>query len=92
MVRDIPAGEELLLAPKVPLNLRDMLYDNSDKETGRKQTIYSVFTLDEKRNFYELKQYALMNNFGMGVVKIVKMYFKINPLLGIKSKEISIFP
>ncbi|XP_055306423.1 transcription factor hamlet-like isoform X2 [Sitodiplosis mosellana] len=34
VLRDIPAGDELLLTSKVPLNLRDMFYDNSDKETG----------------------------------------------------------
>lgn len=34
-MHDIPAGDELLLTSKVPLNLRDMFYDNSDKETGK---------------------------------------------------------
>ncbi|XP_031634878.1 histone-lysine N-methyltransferase PRDM16-like isoform X2 [Contarinia nasturtii] len=34
VIRDIPAGDELLLTSKVPLNLKDMFYDNSDKETG----------------------------------------------------------
>lgn len=38
VIRDIPAGHELLLASKVPLNLRDMFYDNSDKETGKWKT------------------------------------------------------
>lgn len=35
VIHDIVAGDELLLAPKVPLNFRDMFYDNSDKETGK---------------------------------------------------------
>lgn len=51
LIRDVPAGSELLVAPKVPLQLHDVINRfgsqnqyNSDRDTGEhKKIIVSVF-------------------------------------------------
>lgn len=49
-MRDIPAGSELLLPPKVPLNLSDFYPsdDRSDRETGKEMIIFSSFKIQKK--------------------------------------------
>lgn len=52
VIRDIAAGSELLVAPKVPLQLHDVINRfgsqdqyNSDRDTGEPETIFRVLLL-----------------------------------------------